>query len=384
MTGKMEIVQTKVTIRDLTKGYVDNRDQGVTAYDGKLDVRPPYQREFVYKDKQRNAVIETVRQDFPLNTMYWAVRDDGTFEVMDGQQRTISIGQYVTGDFSVDNKYFNSLQDDEQEQILNYELDVYLCTGTPSQKLDWFRVINIAGEELSDQELRSAIYHGPWVTDAKRRFAKRGCPAYAIANDYMSGEMIRQKWLETAIKWKSGGGKPEAYMDAHKNDPTAIDLWNYFQSVIEWVKTTFPTYDGKTMKGQPWGPLYDKYGQNKYDPKVMDAEAKKLRADPQVENNRGIYEYLLGGSTETKLLNIRVFDDKTKTFVYQEQTIKAEKNGVSNCSYCANGHDAKKTYIWEQSEMDADHVTAWSKGGNTDPKNCEMLCKPHNRSKGNA
>ncbi|MEX1100865.1 MAG: DUF262 domain-containing protein [Actinomycetota bacterium] len=377
----MDIVPVKVTVRDLTKDYVDNAEQGVAAYGGKLDVRPPYQREFVYKDDQRDAVIDTITKGYPLNTMYWAVRDDGTFEVMDGQQRTISIGQYVTGDFTVDGRGFNNLQDDERARILDYELTVYQCEGKDSEKLDWFRTINIAGVELSDQELRNAVYHGSWVTDAKKRFSKRGCPAYGIARDYLSGEMNRQKWLETAIKWINDG-KVEEYMAVHQHDPTAIDLWNYFASVIEWVKTTFPTVH-REMKGLSWGPLYSKYSSTKFDPSAMDADVRRLRADSQVENNKGIYEYLLSGKTDTRLLSIRVFDDKTKAARYQQQTTIAEEAGPSNCPLCAVGNNANRTRIYAQDEMDADHVTAWSKGGNTDLKNCQMLCVTHNRAKGN-
>lgn len=377
----MDIVPVKISVRDLTSGYVDNAENGVVAFGGKLDVRPAYQREFVYKDAQRDAVIHTMRKGYPLNTMYWAVRDDGTFEVMDGQQRTISIGQYVTGDFTVDGRGFRNLQDDEQQQILDYELTVYHCTGTDSDKLEWFKVINIAGEELSEQEIRNAVYHGPWVTDAKKRFSKNGCAASAIAKDYLSGEMIRQKWLETAVKWISGG-KVEDYMAAHQHDPTAIELWNYFQSVIEWVKTTFPSHY-KEMKGLPWGPLYDKYGTDKLDPVALDADIKRLRADVAVENNKGIYEYLLGSENDPKLLAIRVFDDRTKVVAYEQQTQKAKADGESNCPLCAIGHDANKTRIYDPTEMDADHVTAWSNGGATDLDNCEMLCITHNRAKGN-
>jgi hypothetical protein len=377
----MDIVPVKISVRDLTNGYVDNAENGVLAFGGKLDVRPAFQREFVYKDRQRDAVIHTMRKGYPLNTMYWAVRGDGTFEVMDGQQRTISIGQYVTGDFTIDGRGFHNLHDDEQQQILDYELSVYQCTGTDSEKLEWFKVINIAGEELSDQELRNAVYPGPWVTDAKKRFSKSGCPAYAIAKDYLAGEMIRQKWLETALKWINSG-QVEDYMAAHQHDPTAIELWNYFQSVIEWVKTTFPSYS-KEMRGLPWGPLYDKYGTAKSDPVALGAEVKKLRADVAVENNRGIYEYVLGGKKDPKLLSIRVFDDRTKVVVYEQQTHRANADGVSNCPHCAIGHDANKGRIYGLGEMDADHVTAWSKAGPTDIKNCQMLCVPHNRAKGN-
>jgi hypothetical protein len=230
----MKIELKEMKVRDLADGYQDNDEDGVVGYSGKLDIRPPYQREFIYKDKQRDAVIDTVTRDFPLNVMYWSVRDDGDYEVIDGQQRTISLCQYVEGDFAFKDRYFENLQKDEQEQILDYELMVYACTGTDSERLDWFMTINIAGEELFDQELRNAVYAGPWVTDAKRRFSKTGCPAYAIGSDYMTGTPIRQDYLETVIKWINGGDV-EGYMAKRQHKPNANDLWLYFQKVMNWV-----------------------------------------------------------------------------------------------------------------------------------------------------
>lgn len=377
----MEITPVKMTVEALVQGYVDHAEQGVRAYSGNLDVRPAYQREFVYKDAQRNAVIDTIRKGYPLNIMYWADREDGTFEVLDGQQRTISVAQYVKGQFSIDDMYFSNLQDDQQQQILDYELTIYRCKGSDSEKLEWFKTINIAGEELSDQELRNAVYHGPWVADAKKWFSKPGCPAYAIGKDLVAGELNRQKYLETAIKWINGG-EIEAYMAAHQHDPNALELWTNFQTVITWVTATFPTKHAK-MRGLPWGPLYGKYGSNKYDAKIMDTEAKRLHGDSQVTSKAGIYEFLLGRATSPQLLSVRVFDENTKAARYAQQTTDAEKAGISNCPLCAGSNNSNNSRLYEQREMDADHVTAWSKGGATDLGNCEMLCVTHNRSKGN-
>jgi Protein of unknown function DUF262/HNH endonuclease len=381
----MDITLERIKVRDLVDGYEDNDDLGVTAYDGKLDVRPPYQREFVYKDRQRDAVVETMRKSFPLNVMYWAVQDDGTFEVIDGQQRTISICQYVIGDYSVGidghQLAFHNLQTDQQDQILDYELMVYLCKGSDSEKLDWFKTINIAGEKLYDQELRNAVYHGSWVTAAKKYFSKNGCPAYAIASDYMTGSPIRQDYLETAIEWINDG-KVDQYMGVHQHDTNANELWLYFKGVIDWVEATFPTKRSQ-MKLIDWGPLHSKYKDVNLDPVQLEKRTAALMADPDVKSKRGIYEYVLGGESDTRLLEVRIFDEKIKLAAYGEQTKKAEANGTSNCPMCAAGSNSNATRIYELSEMDADHVTAWSKGGASTLKNCELLCVPHNRSKGN-
>lgn len=274
----------KIKVKDLTKGYVDNAEKGVFAYDGKLDVRPPYQREFVYDEKKRNAVIDTLRQGFPLNVMYWAVREDGTFEIIDGQQRTISICQFVNGDFAFDMRYFHNLEEDEKEQILNYELQIYICSGTDSEKLKWFKTINIAGEKLTDQELRNAVYAGSWVSDAKRYFSKTGAPATKIGSDYLNGSAIRQEYLETAISWISRGNI-EIYMGKHQHDPNAIALWNHFNSVINWVKAIFPKYR-KEMKGIEWGDLYEKYGSGVWDAVAMEKEVARLMADSDVKKEK--------------------------------------------------------------------------------------------------
>jgi len=386
----MNITLKRIPVRDLVESYEDNDELGVRAYDGRLDVRPPYQREFVYKDKQRDAVIATLRRNFPLNVMYWAVLDNTDaegveFEIIDGQQRTISICQYVEGDFSIEidghQMGFHNLQDDQQEQILDYELMVYLCEGTDSEKLDWFKTINIAGEKLTDQELRNAVYHGPWVASAKKYFSKTGCPAYAISSDYVTGSPIRQELLETAIKWINGG-KVDEYMRDHQHDQNAVELWTHFQGVIAWIEKTFTQKRAK-MKSVKWGPLYAKHHDTDYDPVKLEERVSALMGDVTVENKAGIYEYLLAGEQDTKLLTVRIFSEKTKLAAYEQQTKEAKAAGVSNCPMCAGGHQSKATVIYEFAEMDADHVEAWSKGGSSDLANCQMLCIHHNRSKGN-
>lgn len=361
----MKIELFKLKVRDLVDGYEDNDELGVRAYGGKLDVRPPYQREFVYKDKQRDAVVETLRKEFPLNVMYWAVQNDGTYEIIDGQQRTISICQYAEGDFSIHidghQLAFHNLQPNQQDQILDYELMVYLCEGTDSEKLDWFKTINIAGEKLTDQELRNAVYHGSWVTAAKKYFSKNGCPAYAIGSDYMSGVPIRQEYLETAIEWINGGDA-DGYMRDHQHDPNANALWLYFQNVMAWVKATFPKWR-KEMRSVEWGPLYNAYKDATLDPTHLETEIKTLMIDDDVTKKPGIYLYVLSG--EEKHLSIRAFTDNQKREAYEKQ------EGI--CPSCKQH--------FELAEMQADHKTPWSKGGKTIAENCIMLCAPCNRKK---
>jgi hypothetical protein len=361
----MKIDLRPVTVRELTAGYQDNAEGGVVGLGGTLDIRPPYQREFIYKDKQRNAVIDTLRKDFPLNVMYWAVRDGGGYEVIDGQQRTLSICQYVAGEFSIGGLAYHNLQDDQQEQILNYKLMAYFCEGTDSEKLGWFQTINIAGEKLTDQELRNAVYAGPWTADAKRYFSKTGCPAYGLASDYVKGSPIRQEFLETAIEWhatQEGVPAVEDYMSKHQHDPSAVALWNYFRSVIDWAKATFPKYR-KEMKGVAWGPLFNQFGGTPLDAKKLDARVAELMADEDVEKKAGIYPYLLSG--DERHLNLRAFSPKQKREAYERQ------KGV--CVKC-NKH-------FEFDGMEGDHITPWSAGGKTDAANCQMLCKDDNRRK---
>lgn len=360
----MKIVPQKIKVSDLVAGYEDKGEEGVRGYGGRLDIRPAYQREFIYGEKERNAVIDTVRRDFPLNTMYWAVTGDD-FELIDGQQRTISICQYVQGDFAVEvdgsPMFFVNLTAERQQQILDYELFVYACDGTDGDKLDWFKVINIAGKPLNDQELRNAIYTGPWLADAKRWFSKAGAPAAAIGEKYVNGSPIRQELLEKALGWISGG-RIEDYMSLHQHDADAQELWQYYQAVIAWVERTFPEYR-KIMKGLDWGAFYNAHRDDKLNAATLEQRIKTLIEDDDVDNKRGIYAYLLTGNDKT--LNLRAFDEKTKVTTYERQ------KGI--CPICTKHHPI--------GEMEADHIIPWSKGGKTLPENCQMLCRVDNRTK---
>ena len=358
----MKIELKEITVRDLTEGYKDDNENGVVGYGGKLDIRPPYQREFIYKDKQRDAVIETLAKDFPLNVLYWAVRDDNKFELIDGQQRTISISQYVAGDFAFNGLYFHNLPQDKKEQILNYKLMVYFCSGADSEKLAWFETINIAGEKLTAQELRNAVYSGSWVTDAKRYFSKTGCAAFGLGSDYLSGSPIRQDYLETAIDWLSDG-KINDYMGQHQHDPNADELWLYFQSVISWIKAKFPK-TRREMKTVAWGELYNQLKDNKtFDATKLEQEVSQLMMDDDVTKKSGIYPYVLTG--KESYLNIRAFTPQQKREAYERQ------EGI--CPVC------KKHYALDA--MEADHITPWHGGGKTNAANCQMLCREDNRRK---
>ena len=357
----MKIELKEITVRELTESYQDNEENGVVGFGGKLDIRPPYQREFIYKDKQREAVIETITKNFPLNVMYWAVQENGNFEVIDGQQITISICQYVNGDFAFMFKYFHNLQKDEQEQILNYKLMVYLCSGTDSQKLEWFKTINIAGEKLTNQELRNAVFSGSFVSDAKRYFSKNGCAAYGLGSNYLSGSPIRQEYLETTIDWISKGNI-ESYMSVHQHEPNANELWLYFQNVISWVKVVFSKYR-KEMKGLAWGEFYNEFKDKKFDHKKLEEEISKLMQDEDVTSKKGIYEYVL--TRKEKHLNIRAFSDNQKRESFERQ------KGI--CVKCADE--------FKLEEMESDHINPWHLGGKTAQENCQMLCKGCNRAK---
>ena len=364
----MEIRLKEITIRELTEGYQDNAENGVRGYAGRLDIRPPYQREFVYNNKQRDAVIDTVMKKFPLNVMYWAVRDDGTYEVIDGQQRTLSICQYVNGDFSFSKTgyAFYNLTEDEQQGFLKYKLMVYLCSGTSREKLDWFETINIAGAELTAQELRNAVFSGPWVSDAKRYFSKNGCPAYKQGSSYVSGSPIRQDYLETAIRWISGAKNNEEireYMSRHQHDTNALALWSYFQSVITWVQGTFVKKREKFMKSVDWGELYNHYKDNIYDTALLEQETARLLMDDDVTRKSGIYPYLLTG--DERHLSIRAFTPAMAQAAYERQ------QGI--CPRCGKHFDFK--------DMEADHITPWHAGGRTVADNCQMLCRDCNRRK---
>lgn len=360
----MKINLHKIPVREVVAGYKDSAEEGVIAFKGKLDIRPKYQREFVYKPEQRNAVINTVRHDFPLNVMYWIENTAGNYELLDGQQRTLSICQYVNGDFSINDRYFSNLTKGEKEQILAYDLMVYFCDGTDKERIQWFEVINTAGERLTPQELLNAVYTGSWLSDAKLKFSKSNCAAYLLANDsgaLVNGSPIRQEYLETALSWINNGNVA-AYMAKHQHDGDAEELWQYFQDVIAWVRKTFTKYR-KDMKGVEWGRLYNKYKDAALDPKSIEKKTLKLIDDDDVQSLKGIYEYILTG--EERHLNLRQFDDKIKRKVFERQKGK--------CVRC------KKTF--EFNEMEADHITPWHEGGKTTVENCQLLCKDDNRRK---
>lgn len=358
----MKIALKEIPIRDVVLGYKNDEIEGVTGYGGKLNIRPKYQREFIYKDAQRDAVIETIRKNFPLNVMYWAENSDGTFEVMDGQQRTISFCEYIVGKFSINYQYFHNLEKEEKEQILDYKLMVYICEGTDKEKLDWFKIINIAGMKLSDQELRNAIYTGEWLTDAKKYFSKPSC--YALqksVSKYLKGDAIRQDYLETALDWISNG-RIEDYMAMHQNKPHANELFLYFKRVIDWVEVIFPVYR-KEMKGVAFGRLYNLFKETEINPQVLEEEISVLLKDEDVTSKPGIYSYVL--TREEKHLSIRAFSDAQISESYERQ------KGI--CVKCQEH--------FEQHEMEADHIMPWSEGGRTVADNCQMLCKGCNRKK---
>ncbi len=359
----MKIELQKIKVKEIFDGYIDSEEEGVVGYGGKLNIRPKYQREFVYNEKQRNAVIETILKGFPLNVMYWADNTDDTYEVLDGQQRTLSFCQYINGDFSLNEKYFHSLTQTEKDKILNYECMIYFCSGNDLEKLEWFKTINIAGEELTSQELRNAVYTGAWLTSAKAYFSKSNCPAYNMGKDYINGVALRQDFLETALNWKSKG-HIEEYMSAHQCDPNANELRIYFKNVIDWVEMTFTNYR-KEMKGVDWGQLYDTYHDVTYDLNKLESRIKDLMMDDDVTNKRGIYPYVLSGNERT--LNIRAFSESQKRKAYEKQ------NGI--CPTCGN------KFKYEQ--MEGDHITPWCEGGKTSDENCQMLCRTCNRIKSN-
>ena len=372
----MKIAIKKVLVKDLFDGYADNGENGVVGYGGKLDIRPPFQREFVYAEKQRDAVIDTWRKGFPLNVMYWSKTKTG-WEVLDGQQRTLSICQFLNREFSVTNangnpQYIHNIEasnPDEYEKMMNYELTVYECEGSDDEKLEWFKVINIAGETLSEQELRNAVYAGTWLADAKLYFSKLNCAGNNLSKDYVSCKVNRQELLEIAIKWIAlrEGISIEAYMAKHQNDSDAQELWVYFQDVIQWVSSRF-IKKRKEMKSVDWGYLYKNFGSVTINPNELESTIHKLMMDDDVTKKSGIYPFVLTG--DEKYLSIRSFTEQQKTEAYERQ------NGI--CPMCKKEGNNKQ---WELSEMEADHITPWHSGGKTISENCQMLCKHHNRLK---
>ena len=377
----MKITPIQVTVEELTKNYKDDGDGGVFGLNGKLTVRPAYQREFVYNDKQRALVIDSIMKGRPLNVMYWSKTGADTYEVLDGQQRTISIAQYVNGDFSVkingNDKFFQNLTVTEQDVIMDYEVTVYVCEGTEEEKLEWFKIINIAGETLTAQELLNATYTGPWLANAKNYFSKRHCTAGQMADGYIKGNPIRQEYLEKVLKWiadRDGLESGQMYMATHQHDMDANDLWLYFQTVMNWAKMYFPVKRKKILEVQDWGLLYNRYYQNSYNSNVLEQEIQKLLEDDDVTKQAGIIPYLLSDRTphDEKHLSIRTFSDAQKRRVYEKQQHK--------CPYCQkSGIDTE--YAFE--EMEGDHIIPWSKGGRTVEDNLQMLCKKCNNDKGN-
>ena len=369
MNSKMKIEEHKIPVREVFDGYVDSAEQGVRGYGGRLNIRPVFQREFVYKPAQRDAVIETVRQGFPLNVMYWVRNGEGGFEMLDGQQRTLSICQYVNNEFSIDHHKFENLTNEEREDILDYELTIYICEGEEREKLKWFEVVNTAGEQLNAQERRNAQYTGKWLYEAKRRFSMTGCAAAAIGDKLLNGSAIRQDFLETALAWIADrdGGDILDYMSAHQHDEDCSDLWEYFESVMDWVKKTFTVLRGKLMKGLPWGIYFNKYGKVDRDGAALENRIAQLLRDDEdvgdITNQRGIYEYLLSG--DERHLSIRRFSDKMSRTAYERQ------KGI--CPKCG------RKFAME--DMQADHIKPWSKGGRTVAENCQMMCADCNRRK---
>lgn len=383
-------LKTDITVANICDGFVYSELEGKGLYGlgGRLTIQPEYQRNYIYADaggKKEVAVIESLLKRYPLGVIYFNKIGKDKFEVLDGQQRITSIGRFVTNKFAImddgNPKYFDSLPADQQARILNSTLLIYECEGTETEIKQWFETVNIAGVPLNNQELLNAIYSGPFVTLAKVEFSNSQNANIQKWGAYIKGSANRQDFLERALDWTSKG-EIGAYMSAHRNDRSIKGLTTYFNSVIDWVSTLF-TAVANEMRGLEWGRLYEQYRKEPYDSKKVAASVAKLYGDPYVKNTKGIYEYILGGSRNTKLLDVRVFDDATKRGAYAKQTKSAKAKDISNCPLCAVGHDANKKRIWELAEMDADHVAAWSKGGESSAKNCQMLCITHNRAKGN-
>ena len=382
-------LKTGITVKEVCEGFVYNEleGKGLFGLSGKLTVQPEYQRNYIYADGKRDvAVIESILKSYPLGLIYFNKVSDGKLEVLDGQQRVTSIGRYVTNKFAIIDEngtpqYFEGIATDKQAKILETKLLIYECEGTESEIKEWFRTINIAGVPLNNQELLNAVYSGPFVTRGKEEFSNSQNANIQKWSAYVSGSANRQDFLECALDWVSRGNIGE-YMSRHRYDENIAELKVYFTSVIDWVSGVFVDVESE-MHGLEWGRLYETYHKQAYDPARISAEIHRLYGDPYVKNRKGVFEYILGGSVDTKLLDVRVFDEATKKAVYAIQTTQAKSKGESNCPLCAIGHDASKSKVWKLTEMDADHVTAWSRGGATFAKNCQMLCKTHNRAKGN-
>jgi len=382
-------LRTDLTIKDISEGFVYNEleGKGLFGLSGKLTIQPEYQRNYIYADGKRDvAVIESILKGYPLGLIYFNNVSADKFEVLDGQQRITSFGRFVTNKFAVKDEngmeqYFSGIATDKQSIILNTKLLIYECEGTESEIKEWFRTINIAGIPLNQQELLNAVYSGPFVTLGKEEFSNSQNANVQKWGSYISGSVNRQDFFERALEWVSRSNIGD-YMSRHRYDNNITELKTYFNSVIDWISSVFIDVKDE-MRGLEWGRLYEEYHKTPYNPTAVSDEVQKLYGDLYIKNRKGIFEYILGGSFETNLLDVRVFDDATKKNVFVAQSAAAEANGKSNCPLCAIGQDANKTKIWKFGEMDADHVAAWSKGGATDISNCQMLCKTHNRAKGN-
>lgn len=381
-------LKTNITVKEICEGFVYNEleGKGLFGLSGKLTIQPEYQRNYIYADGKKDvAVIKSILKGYPIGLIYFNTVSPDTFEVLDGQQRITSIGRFVTDKFATHTngtpQYFSKMPADLRKKIEETKLLIYECEGTESEIKEWFKTINIAGVPLNEQELLNAVYSGTFVTLAKEEFSNSQNANTQKWEAYVRGSALRQDFLERALDWVSKGNIGD-YMSRHRNDKNITELKTYFNSVIDWVSSVFTDVESE-MRGLEWGRLYELYHKKSYDPKKVSAEVHKLYADPYIKNRKGVFEYILGGSTDTKLLEVRVFDEATKKATYATQTAAAEKKHTSNCPLCAVGHDANKDKIWKLDEMDADHVAAWSKGGKTSAKNCQMLCKTHNRAKGN-
>ena len=385
-------LNTDYTVKQICDGFVFNEYEGKGLYglSGKLVIQPEYQRHYIYGDGKKDvAVIDSLLKGYPLGLIYFNEPEKDKYEILDGQQRITSIGRFVTGKFAIKDdhgmeQYFSGLAENLQKKIMDTKLTVYICEGEESEIKEWFKTINIAGEPLKPQELRNAIYSGPFVTKAKEEYSNSHNSNVQKWGAYIKGDIKRQEYLEVALDWVSSSEDKtiDSYMSIHRLEAYITQLQSYFTSVIDWVTTVFTNVESN-MKGLPWGQYYKDYHQNAYNPAEVSAKVQQLMADECVHDKKGIYEFILGGCQDYKLLDIRFFEPSTIKSAYTKQTTTAKAKGISNCPYCAIGHDASKTKIWKQNEMDADHVTAWSKGGATDISNCQMLCKSHNRAKGN-
>src|SRR3989339_1633552 len=385
------ILKTNITVKDICDGFVYNEleGKGLFGLSGKLTIQPEYQRNYIYASdggKREMAVIESILKGYPIGLIYFNKVNDKNLEVLDGQQRITSLGRFVTDKFAIKDENgnpqnFSGIAKDKQTRILEAKLLIYECKGTESEIKEWFKTINIAGVPLNNQELLNAVYSGPFVTLGKAEFSNSQNANIQKWSAYVSGSANRQDFLECALDWVSKGNIGD-YMSSHRSDKNITELKKYFSSVIDWVSNVFTDVESE-MRGLEWGRLYEEYHKKLYNSAKVSAEVRKLYGDFFVKDKKWNFEYILGDNNETKLLNIRIFDEPTKRAVYEKQTRKAETKKISNCSLCAVGHDANKEKIWSFGEMDADHVAAWSKGGATSAKNCEMLCKTHNRAKGN-